>query len=150
MSGSVNQIEGKRLPIGAGIIKLDSVAFDRDTTFTFQVHIVKGLGHHIPHGDCLGDLKQAVRQGAFTVIYMGNDAKVADILHKGCKDRESDPSGGYARRCLNRKLPTNYLNNQMVFHFRLTYFPSIGLFAPLCLHPILYTDDTPGYNLALY
>jgi hypothetical protein len=41
------------------------------------------------------DLQQAVRQGAFTVINVGNDAKVADVLHKGCKDKHGGRSVGY-------------------------------------------------------
>ena len=95
MSRGIDQVEGILLTIGALVIKLDSVTLDGDPTFPLQVHIVQCLGHHVPHSDSFGDLQQTVRQGAFTVIYMGNDAKVADILHKGCKDKESRLSGGY-------------------------------------------------------
>lgn len=88
MARGVNQVEDILLAIRVLIIKLDGVTFYRDPTFTFDVHVVQSLGYHVPGGDRLGDLQQPVGQGALAVIDMGYDAKVADILHKGCKDKE--------------------------------------------------------------
>lgn len=69
------------------------MALDGNAPFPLQIHVVQGLGHHIPGGYRMGGLEQAVRKGALTMIDVGNDAKVADVLHKGCKDREHGAEG---------------------------------------------------------
>lgn len=88
MSRGIDQVEDIFLAIGMLVIKLNGVTLDRDASFALEVHVVEGLGYHVPSCNGLGDLQQTVGQGALAVIDMGYDAKVADILHKGCKDKE--------------------------------------------------------------
>ena len=61
------------------------MALDGDTLLTFQVHVVQNLVLHLTGTEGAGKFQQAVCQRGLTVIYMCNDAKVADVLHKTAK-----------------------------------------------------------------
>jgi hypothetical protein len=61
---------------------LNGVALDGDATFALQIHIIERLGGHIPIADGFGKLKESIGQGAFAVVNVGNDAKVAYVLHE--------------------------------------------------------------------
>jgi hypothetical protein len=39
------------------------------------------LVHHITFTDSVCDLKEAVSQGTFSMVYVSDNAKVADVLH---------------------------------------------------------------------
>lgn len=56
VAGSINQIQNIVLIIKP-IIHLDRMAFDGDTPFTFQIHVVEGLGLKIPVLHRVGDLE---------------------------------------------------------------------------------------------
>lgn len=58
------------------------MAFDRNTAFSFQVHIIQHLGLEVPLVYGLGKLQQPVGQRTFAVVNMGNDAEIADVFHK--------------------------------------------------------------------
>jgi hypothetical protein len=55
------------------------MAFDGNTPFTLQVHVVKHLA--LSHLDGVGSLQQTVSQGRLTVVYMCYDAEVPYIVH---------------------------------------------------------------------
>ena len=64
------------------------MALDGNTFFTFQVHVIQHLRLHIPVRYGMGKLQQAVCQGTFTVVNMGYDTEIPNILHifkKKCK-----------------------------------------------------------------
>jgi hypothetical protein len=63
------------------VAHLDSVAFDGNSPFSFQVHIVKGLVLHFAFADSVGVLQQAISQGAFSVIDVCYDAKIPNVFH---------------------------------------------------------------------
>jgi hypothetical protein len=63
------------------------MALDGDPFFTFQVHIIQHLVHHIAVANGLGMFQQPVGQCTFTMVNMRDDAKIPDILHNGCKDK---------------------------------------------------------------
>lgn len=63
------------------IIDLDSMALNSNTLLSFEVHIIKYLVLHISLTDGIGRLQKPVGQGAFTVIDMGDDTKISDVLH---------------------------------------------------------------------
>jgi hypothetical protein len=87
MAGGVNQVKGELFPIGMGVPDLDRVAFDRDTLFPFQVHIVQYLVHHVTIGNGIGSLQQAICQRTFAVVNMGDNTEVTDLLHNGIASR---------------------------------------------------------------
>src|SRR5580700_10721983 len=65
-----------------------------DSLFSFQVHIIEYLVHHVSVANGMGNLQKTVGKGGFSVINMGNDAKIPDILHyvflalNACKGNE--------------------------------------------------------------
>jgi hypothetical protein len=61
------------------------VALDGYSTFTFQVHVIENLSLHVFALNGFGHLKQSVGQRTLTVVDMGNNAKVTDILHLAAK-----------------------------------------------------------------
>jgi hypothetical protein len=57
------------------------MAFDSNSFLSLEVHIVQHLIHHFPFSNGIGRLKQPVSQGGFTVVDMGDNTKVPDLLH---------------------------------------------------------------------
>jgi hypothetical protein len=58
------------------------VALDSDSSLSLQIHIVKRLILHLTLAYCSSRLEQTVRQGAFAVINVGNDAKISNLFHR--------------------------------------------------------------------
>ena len=80
MPRSIDQVQHVLLaPIG--ILHLDRMALDGDPLLPLQFHIVEHLRLQLARGQRLGHLQQTVRQRAFTVVDMGYDTKIPDILH---------------------------------------------------------------------
>ena len=78
MSWRVNQVQDILLPISL-ILHLDGMTLNRDTTFTFKIHIIKHLT--FSYLNRVGCLQQPVGKGRFAVIYMGYNAKVSYMIH---------------------------------------------------------------------
>jgi hypothetical protein len=57
------------------------VAFDGNAFFALEVHIIQHLVHHLAFADGIGRLKKAIGQGAFSMVYVGDNAKIPDMLH---------------------------------------------------------------------
>ena len=81
VAGRINQVERVRFPV-VGVLHLDGMALDSDATLTLQVHVVEQLGLHVALGHGAREFKKPVGQGAFAVVDVGNNAKVADILQR--------------------------------------------------------------------
>ena len=64
------------------------MGLDGDAAFAFEVHIVEQLGLHIAVGDGPGKLQDAVGQGRFAVVDMGDDGEISNAvrIHKCCDD----------------------------------------------------------------
>lgn len=80
MAWGVNEVEHIFLAI-AGILHLNRMTLDRDPALTLQVHVVQRLLLQLAIAHCTGLLKEAVCQGAFPVINVGDDAEVPDVVH---------------------------------------------------------------------
>ena len=78
VSRSVNEVEDILLSVQF-ILHLYGVALDGDATFALQVHVVQHLSFGHLYG--VGIFQQAVCQGGLAVVDVGDNAKVADILH---------------------------------------------------------------------
>ena len=63
------------------VLHLNCMTFDGNTPLPFQVHVVQGLIGHIPFRNGVGKLQQTVGQGAFPMVDVCDDAKIADVLH---------------------------------------------------------------------
>lgn len=80
MARSINQIQGIKLTFKL-IFHLNRMAFDGNASFAFQVHTIKNLIFLITFIEGMGLLQQLVGQGTFTMVNMGDDTKIPDILH---------------------------------------------------------------------
>ena len=80
----VNQVDAKLLG-PALVVHLDGVALDGDAALALQIHVVEELVHLLARRHALGYVEQAVGQGALTVVDVGDDAEVPNVVHEGCK-----------------------------------------------------------------
>ena len=80
MAGGIDQVEDVFLTLRLKI-HLNGVTLDRNPPFSFQIHIIQHLFPRITIRNSIGPLKETVGQGRFTVVNMGNDAKVAYVFH---------------------------------------------------------------------
>jgi len=56
-----------------------------DSTLALEVHRVEDLVHPLPLGYSIRDIQEPIGEGTLTVIYMGDNAKVArtfDASHR--------------------------------------------------------------------
>jgi hypothetical protein len=60
-------------------MQTNSFSFDRDTSFTLQVHRIKQLLTHLADLNRSGSFQQTVRESAFAVIDVRYNAKVANV-----------------------------------------------------------------------
>ena len=56
VAGGINQVQDILLVVFVFVIDLYGVALDGDTLFTFQVHVIQHLVHHISVADGAGGL----------------------------------------------------------------------------------------------
>ena len=80
MAGGVYQIKHILLTL-VWIIYLYSVAFYSNALLSFEIHIIQHLSLHIPLANGIGALYKPIGKGTFTMIYMGYNAKISNILH---------------------------------------------------------------------
>ncbi len=65
-------------PATTMIFQAHGVSFDRNPALSLQVHVVQNLFSHLALGKRSRQFEQAVRQGGFAMVDMGNDGKVSD------------------------------------------------------------------------
>ena len=80
MAGRVYEIELVVLPVRALVSEADGLRLDGDAALSFEVHAVEQLLNHFTLINCAGLLHEAVGERGFAMIYMGDDAEVADVL----------------------------------------------------------------------
>ena len=81
MTGCVDQVELVRLPVPGRVRQGHGIRLDRDPAFPFEVHGVEDLVTELPVLHRSAALDEAVGQGRFAVIDVGDDAEVADVVH---------------------------------------------------------------------
>lgn len=80
MAGGVNEVEKINLAITGPILQCGRLGLDGDTPLTLQIHRVEHLLLHLAIGESSTDLDDPVGQGALSMVDMGNDGKVSNIL----------------------------------------------------------------------
>ena len=91
MARCIDQIQLIRLTIVRFVIQRDGIAFDCDAAFTLDIHRIEHLLMQLALLDSSTGLNKSISQRGFAVVDMGNDAKVAKVLHvrrfsvAGCK-----------------------------------------------------------------
>ncbi len=80
MSRSVDKIERVVFSVKK-IVHLYGVALDSDATLTLEIHVIEHLCLKVFFGYGMGIFQQAVGQGAFAMVDMGDYAEISDSFH---------------------------------------------------------------------
>ena len=84
VAGGVDEVELIRLPVLLrSVIERDALRLDGNAAFPFQIHGIQHLRLHFALGQAAAHLDEAVREGGFAVVNMGDDGKIADALKHG-------------------------------------------------------------------
>ena len=129
MSGGVDQVKIVHLPVLCGILQPDSPGFDGNAPFPFDVHVVQKLFFHVPLGHGTGQLQNPVSQGGFSMVDVGNDAKIAGMLQNRVDLRQT------VHLCILFHKSTDNQNQYSIFVRRVQrkIAGSLIIFCPLCL-----------------
>jgi len=76
----VNQVEDIVLAVVGAVVEPHGLSLDGDAALTLQVHLVQELVLLFPGGNGAGELKQAVGDGRFAMVDMGDDGEIAYVL----------------------------------------------------------------------
>ena len=88
VSGGINEIQLVGLAITGRVVQRHALRLDGDATLTLQLHGIQHLFFELTLTEAATDLNKAVRQRGFTMIDVGDDGEVANILdvsHRACK-----------------------------------------------------------------
>lgn len=81
MAGRVDQVEVVDLAVLGLVVQGCGLRLDGDTALFLDVHRVQHLRLHVTLGQTSAILDQAVCQGRFAMVNMGNDGKITNVLH---------------------------------------------------------------------
>ena len=81
MPGGINQIKVVDLAVQSLVVQRSRLGLDRDTALTLDIHRVKNLCGHFPVGEAPAAMNQTIRQRRLTVVDVGNDGEIANMLH---------------------------------------------------------------------
>jgi hypothetical protein len=79
VAGRVDQVKLVKLAISGRVLHPHRFSFDGDALFTFEVHRIQHLRHHVALRERAGTLEQPIGQGGLTVVDVGDDDEVADV-----------------------------------------------------------------------
>ena len=80
MAGGIDQIKDVLLTILRFINGSHGLSLDGDTALSLQIHIVQDLRLHLSLGQKTCLLYNTIGQGRFTVVDVGDNTKISDVL----------------------------------------------------------------------
>ena len=86
MSWGVNKVKDIFFAVFGFVYDSDCLRFDGDSSFSFEIHVIKNLRLHLTFGQGTGHFDDSVGKGGFAVVYMCNNAEISDftlIYHSG-------------------------------------------------------------------
>ena len=85
VAGGVDQVQLVLDAVVGGVAHADGLRLDGDALLALEVHLIEDLLGHVALGDRAGELEEAVGEGGFAVVDVGDDAEVADaaLIHGG-------------------------------------------------------------------
>ena len=95
MSRGVNEIQLVNPTVVGTVAQGHALGLDGDPAFPFQFHGVQHLGLHFPLGQAAADFDEPIRQRGLAVVDVGDDGKVAYVIHGQC---QSQGRIGHAQR----------------------------------------------------
>src|SRR5699024_989377 len=85
VAGGVDQVQVVYLAILSLVVQSSGLGLNRNATLFLDVHRIQNLGRHLAVGQATTALDQAVSQGRFAMIDVGNNREMADVIHKPVK-----------------------------------------------------------------
>ena len=80
MARGINEVKSVHLAISGPILQRRRLGLDGDAPLALEIHGVEHLLLHLTIGESSTDLDDPVGQGALSMVDMGNDGKVSNIL----------------------------------------------------------------------
>ena len=80
MSGSIDKVQLVDRPVTSFVVKSDTLGLDGYSTFTLDIHGIEHLLIHLPVRKPTAVLYETVSQRGLTVINVGNDRKISNVL----------------------------------------------------------------------
>ena len=80
MAGSIDQVEHVRIAVRCLVRQSCGLRLDGDSSFPLDIHVIEDLFRHLALFPYMGMLDQTVCQSGFSVVDMGDDAEVSNIL----------------------------------------------------------------------
>ena len=84
MAGGVYEIQFIDLSVICMVVQFDGAGLDGDAALALNVHVVEDLLLHVMLGDRVRELQKPVGQGRFSVVNVGNDGEIPDVLLVVC------------------------------------------------------------------
>ena len=81
MPGRIDEVQLVALAVVGVVEQRDALRLDGDAALALQVHGVQHLGLHFAVGEAAAELDQAVGERGLAVVHVGDDGKIADLLH---------------------------------------------------------------------
>ncbi len=81
MARRVDQVQVVDLAVPGLVVQGGGLGLDGDAALALDVHRVEHLGFHFAVGQAAAELDDAVGQGGFTVVDMGDDGEVSNVIH---------------------------------------------------------------------
>ena len=76
----INEVQLVHLPVLTAVVEADGLRLDRDAALAFEIHTVEHLCLHLALRERSRVLDEAVGDGGFAVVDVGDDGKIADML----------------------------------------------------------------------
>ena len=87
VAGGVDEVED----IGLAVLRLvgqpDGLGLDGDAALALDIHRIEHLLLHLAQFEPAGGLDQAIGQGGFAMVDMGDDGEIADVGKRRCHER---------------------------------------------------------------
>ena len=80
--GGVNQVQQVGFAVFGFVVQRGGLRLNRDAALFFDVHAVQNLRTHFAVFQAAAELDEAVGEGGFAVVDVGDDGEIADIFHK--------------------------------------------------------------------
>lgn len=81
MAGGVDEVEVVALAVAGDISERRRLCLDGDAALALEIHRVEDLLPDFPVGQAATTQDQAIGQGGFAMVDMGDDREITDMLH---------------------------------------------------------------------
>src|SRR5204863_4743082 len=96
VAGRVDQVQLESAAVAGNVLERRGLRLDGDSALAFDLHGVEHLRFHLPVGEAAAALDQAIGEGRFAMVDVGDDRKIADLIHahSGRRGTETLSNGG--------------------------------------------------------